>query len=80
MDFIAPGRPVENAFIESFHYKLRDECMNLYWFRSLEEAKRIIEAWRKEYNKTRPHSSLGNLAPDEYIARLTGGVASGVNI
>jgi putative transposase len=71
LDFIAPGRPVENAFIESFNDKLRDECLNLHWFHSLDEARKIIESWRQEYNKMRPHSSLGNLAPDEYVAQLT---------
>jgi len=73
LDFIAPGRPVENAFIESFNDKLRNECLNLYWFQSLDEAQRIVGDWRKEYNKTRPHSSLGNLAPDTYVAQLTRG-------
>jgi putative transposase len=75
LDFIAPGRPMENAFIESFNDKLRNECLNLHWFQSLEEARQIINDWRKEYNKTRPHSSLGNLAPDAYVAQLTSGAA-----
>jgi len=75
LDFIAPGRPVENAFIESFNDKLRNECLNLHWFQSLEEARRIINDWLKEYNKVRPHSSLGNLAPDAYVAQLTRGTA-----
>lgn len=72
LDFISPGRPVENGFIESFNGKLRDECLNLHWFASLAEAKRLIEAWRREYNNTRPHSSLGNRAPAEYVAELLG--------
>lgn len=74
LDFIVPGRPMENAFIESFNDKLRNECLNLHWFQSLEEARQIINDWRKEYNKTRPHSSLGNLAPDAYVAQLTSGI------
>ena len=53
--FIDPGKPVQNAFIESFNGKLRDEYLNQYWFRSLEEARRIIESWRLDYNTTRPH-------------------------
>jgi putative transposase len=75
LDFIAPGRPVQNAFIESFNDKLGIECLNLHWFQSLDEASRIIDDCRKEYNKMRPHSSLGNLAPDAYVAQLTRGVA-----
>jgi len=70
LDFIAPGRPVENGMIESFNGKLRDECLNLHWFESLEEARVLIERWRQEYNETRPHSSLGNLAPARYIEQL----------
>jgi len=70
IDFIRPGRPTENGFIESFNGKLRDECLNTNWFASLAEARAIIEDWRKDYNQTRPHSSLWNLAPEEYLARL----------
>ncbi len=57
--FIDPGKPVQNAYIESFNGKLRDECLNQNLFKNLEEAKDIIESWRVEYNQTRPHSSLG---------------------
>ena len=70
LDFIKPGRPVENAFIESFNGRLRDECLNAHWFVSLREAQTVIETWRRDYNETRPHSSLGNQAPQEYAARL----------
>ena len=70
LDFIRPGRPVENGYIESFNGKLRDECLNLHWFATLEEAQQILNDWRQDYNKTRPHSSLGNLAPADYVARL----------
>ena len=70
--FISPGRPVENGFIESFNGRLRDECLNLHWFSSLEDARWLIEQWRQEYNNSRPHSRLGNLAPAEYIAELMG--------
>jgi len=69
LDFICPGKPVENAFIESFNGKFRDECLNGYWFVNLDEAKVRIEEWREEYNCRRPHSSLGNLTPDEFAAK-----------
>lgn len=63
---------MENGIIESFNGKLRDECLNLYWFESLADVRAKIEAWREEYNQVRPHSSLGNRAPAEYIAELLG--------
>ena len=66
--FIEPGKPVQNAFIESFNGRLRDECLNEHWFLSLADARRIIEWWRIDYNQNRPHSSLGNLTPEEYRA------------
>jgi len=72
LDFIAPGRPMDNGFIESFNGKLRDECLNMHWFETLVEARSIIERWRVEYNETRPHSSLGNRAPAAYVAELLG--------
>lgn len=65
--FIRPGKPVENAFIESFNGKFRDECLNENWFTSLEDAQEKIETWRRDYNSKRPHSSLGNLTPDEFM-------------
>jgi transposase InsO family protein len=67
--YITPGSPWENAYIESFHDKLRDECLNREWFGSLLEAQVIIEAWRGEYNGLRPHSALGYRTPDEYAAQ-----------
>jgi putative transposase len=67
LTFIRPGRPVENAYIESFNGRLRDECLNENWFLSLEHARRIVEDWRTDYNTARPHSSLGNLTPEEFI-------------
>lgn len=66
LHFIDPGRPVQNAFIESFNGKLRDECLNQHWFVSLEEARRIIKLWRIDYNTTRPHSSLGYMTPQAF--------------
>ena len=67
--YIRPGKPVENAFIESFNGKFRDECLNENWFTSLEDAKEKIDVWRRDYNRNRPHSSLGNLTPEEFIRR-----------
>ena len=72
LDFIAPGRPMDNGLIESFNGKLRHECLNAHWFESLEEARQVIERWRVECNETRPHSSLGNRAPTVYVAELFG--------
>jgi putative transposase len=66
IDFIQPGKPVQNCFIESFNGTLRDECLNLHWFLSLEDAKQEIESWRVDYNQERPHSSLGRLTPAEF--------------
>jgi putative transposase len=69
LDFIRPGKPVENSFIESFNGKLRDECLNANQFSSIEDARSKIEAWRADYNLHRPHSSLGNRTPREYLDR-----------
>jgi putative transposase len=69
LHFIDPGKPVQNCFIESFNGKFREECLNEHWFTSLEDARRIIEAWRVDYNRARPHSSLGNLTPEEFALR-----------
>jgi putative transposase len=70
LDFIRPGKPVENAFVESFNGKFRDECLNANWFVDLREAKVRIEEWREDYNCNRPHSALGNLSPNDYAARF----------
>jgi putative transposase len=66
LSFIRPGRPVENAYIESFNGRFRDECLNEHWFVSMRHARRLIEDWRIEYNTERPHSSLGYLAPVQF--------------
>jgi len=58
LNFIRPGKPIENAYAESFNGRLRDECLNTNWFISLKQAREIIETWREDYNKVRPHSSL----------------------
>jgi len=67
LNFIRPGKPVENAFAESFIGRLRDECLNENWFISLKDARDIIERWRIDYNEGRPHTSLGGLTPLEYV-------------
>jgi putative transposase len=72
LDFSRPGRPGDNCFIESFNGRVRDECLNVHWFHGLDDARRTIEDWRRDYNETRPHSSLGDLAPATYVAELLG--------
>ena len=67
LSFIRPSRPNENAYIESFNGKFRDECLNEHWFVTIAHARHIIEAWRIEYNTERPHSSLANLTPEEFV-------------
>ena len=66
--FIDPGKPTQNAYIESFNGRLREECLNLNWFTSLAEAQRIIEDWRVDYNERRPHSSLKYQTPEEFAS------------
>jgi putative transposase len=66
LDFIRPGKPVENAVIESFNGRFRDECLNAQVFVSLHDARQKIEAWRIDYNEHRPHGSLGDLTPREF--------------
>jgi putative transposase len=66
LEFIQPGKPVQNAYVESFNGRLRDECLNANWFTSLTDARRKIETWRRDYNEQRPHSSLNYLPPAEF--------------
>ena len=68
---IEPGKPNQNAYIESFNGRLRDECLNEHWFTSLAHARSVIEGWRREYNEERPKRVLGGLTPAEYARRLT---------
>jgi putative transposase len=70
LQFIRPGKPVENAYIESFNGKLRAECLNANWFLNLDHARVTIESWRHEYNEIRPHSSLGRRTPAEFTKEL----------
>ena len=71
LDFSRPGKPTDNALIESFNGRFRDECLNAHWFLSLQDAQEKIEQWRTEYNTFRPHSSLEDLTPQEYAKRST---------
>lgn len=69
LQFIEAGKPIQNAHIESFNARLREKCLNEHVFVSLDDARIKIEKWRIEYNRERPHSSLGNVAPEEFAAR-----------
>lgn len=69
--YIEPGKPTQNAYIESFNGKLRDECLNENWFMNLKEARKIVEEWRIDYNCNRPHSSLHGLTPWEFLKKET---------
>jgi putative transposase len=67
LTFIRQVKPVENAYIESFNGRLRNECLNENWFLSIEQARTVVEEWRIDYNTARPHNSLGILTPEEFI-------------
>ena len=69
LDFIRPGKPTENGFIESFNGRLRDECLNVNEFDTLDEAREILKSWRHDYNHYRPHGSLGHLTPNEFATK-----------
>jgi putative transposase len=75
--FIRPGKPIENAYVESFNGKFRDECLNEHWFLSVAEAQQIIEAWRVDDNTVRPHRSLKQQTPAAYAAAACAGPAAG---
>jgi putative transposase len=66
LHFIDPGKPIQNAHCESFHGRLRDECLNEHWFLGIADARQIVEAWRQDYNRERPHSALGYQTPVEF--------------
>jgi putative transposase len=66
LDFIDPGKPMQNGYLESFNGKFRDECLNVHWFRTLAHARELIEAWRESYNTQRPHSALGGRTPTQH--------------
>ena len=69
LDFSRPGKPTDNAVIESFNGRLRQECLNQNWFLSLEDAQEKLDEWKMDYNHHRPHSSLGQKTPMEFAAR-----------
>jgi len=70
MDFSRRGKPIDNAYAESFNGKFRDECLNFHWFMSLADAQEKVEEWRRDYNEHRPHSALGDLPPSEFAYRM----------
>ncbi len=69
---IEPGKPNQNAYIESFNSRFRDECLNEHWFLNLRHARRLIERWRREYNEDRPKKGLGGLTPSQYAQQNKG--------
>jgi len=73
LDFSRPGKPTDNAFIESFNSRFRQECLNQHWFLSLEDARSKIEFWRLDYNRERPHSSLSNQTPEAFLRAFSSG-------
>jgi len=79
LDFIRPGKPVENGFIESFNGRLRDECLNAQIFANLRDAQSKLDAWRKDYNEHRPHSSIDNMTPFEFAAHYKNRASEGKN-
>ena len=76
LDFIDPGKPIQNAWTESFNGRMRAECLNVQWWQTVEGARQGIEAWREDFNQARPHSSLGNRTPAEYAAVLMRSLAA----
>jgi len=70
LDFSRPGKPTDNCFIESFNGSFRDECLNVHWFESIDDAKAKIEAWRVDYNESRPHVALKDKTPSEFVRGL----------
>ncbi len=70
LQLIRPGKPVENAFIESFNGKFRNECLDTEWFNSITEAQQKVERWRVDYNEIRPHGSLNRRTPAEFAMEL----------
>ena len=78
LDFSRPGKPTDNAAVESFNGRLRQECLNANWFLSLEDARMKIEAWRRDYNEARPHSALDWVTPAEFARRCCLQAASAI--
>jgi putative transposase len=70
IDYSRPGKPTDNAFVESFNGTFRDECLNAHWFESINDARAVVESWRVEYNESRPHRALGEVPPTEFARRF----------
>ena len=68
IDFSRPGKPTDNCYVETFNGSFRDECLNTHWFESIEDARVSIEAWRRDYNESRPHTALNDVAPQEFAS------------
>lgn len=79
LDFSRRGKPTDNAAIESFNGRFRDECLNVHWFESLEDASAKIEAWRQDYNEHHPHRALKGLSPNEYARRAVSPAAESLS-
>lgn len=80
LKLIQPGKPTQNAYIESFNGRFRDECLNEHWFTSLAEARVLVAAWRRDYNENRPHSALGYRTPSEFAASFRTATPGGVEV
>jgi putative transposase len=80
LKLIAAGKPTQNAYIESFNGKFRDECLNDHYFRNLEHARAVITAWRRDYNEARPHSGIGRIPPAEFAARFRSGSSNATEL
>jgi putative transposase len=68
--FSRPGKPTDNAFVESFNGTFRAECLDAHWFTTLTETRQIVETWRREYNESRPHRALGERTPNEFASQV----------
>jgi putative transposase len=79
LDFSRPGKPTDNARVESFNGRLRQECLNVHWFLSLDDAQRKIAAWRQDYNEVRPHSALQWMTPAEFARQARETPLSGIS-
>ena len=80
LKLIAAGKPMQNAYIESFNGKFRDECLNDRYFNNLEHARVLINSWRRDYNEARPHSGIGRIPPAEFAARFRSGSTNAADL
>ena len=70
IDYSRPGKPTDNAFVETFNGTFRDECLNAHWFDTIAHAKAVVESWRMEYNESRPHRALGEVPPADFARQF----------